>query len=78
MFVRSLNGGTGRFARGKLVYWSLNRVNEERSQPEGREEEEKGKETTQIKRRDKRRQVEERTRKGKEPEREGRRECNVG
>ncbi len=39
LFVRSLNGGTGRFARGTLVYWSLNRVNEERSQPEGKEEE---------------------------------------
>lgn len=39
LFVCNLNGGTGRFARGKLVYWSLNRVNEERSQPEGREKE---------------------------------------
>lgn len=39
LFVCNLNEGTGRFARGKLVNWSLNRVNEERSQPEGREEE---------------------------------------
>lgn len=29
LFVGSLYGGTGRFARGKLVYWSLNRVNED-------------------------------------------------
>lgn len=39
LFVCNLNRGTERFARGKLVYWSLNRVNEERSQPGGREEE---------------------------------------
>ena len=37
LFVCSLNGGAGRFVRGKLVYWSLNRVNEETSQPEGEE-----------------------------------------
>lgn len=37
LFVHSLNGGTGRFARCLLVYWSLNRVNDERSQAEGRE-----------------------------------------
>lgn len=39
LFVCNLNRGTKRFARGKLVYWSLNRVNEERSQPGGMEEE---------------------------------------
>lgn len=27
LFAGSLFGGTGRFARGKLVYWCLNRVN---------------------------------------------------
>ena len=46
LFVHSLNRSTGRFVRGKLVYWSLNRVNEETSQAEGTEErgEERGEE----------------------------------
>lgn len=35
LFVGSLYGGTGRFARGKLVYWSLNRVNEDRESTRG-------------------------------------------
>lgn len=32
--------GSGRFARGRLVYWPLNRVNEDRSQAEDRQDEE--------------------------------------
>ncbi|KAG8006041.1 hypothetical protein GBF38_005165 [Nibea albiflora] len=51
----SLNGGTGRFARHKLVYWSLNRVNEERSQLEGREETRKERRQEKTRRRQDRR-----------------------
>lgn len=35
LFVGSLYGGTGRFARSKLVYWSLNRVNEDGESTKG-------------------------------------------
>lgn len=42
LFVPTLNEGNARFVRHKLVYWSLNRVNEERSQTQGREEEKQG------------------------------------
>lgn len=37
LFVRTLNGGTGRFVSCKLVYWSPNKVNEETSHTEDRE-----------------------------------------